>query len=441
MTDFAYQGYGANATGGEGGTTYTVTNETDLKTRLEQAGAKIVQFTGQIEVTSQIDISADTTFRAVPGKWAEIKSGSALTVPPIRIQTNNHIIERIAFRAGDTTANTAQDSLQINGGTNVMVNRCSLMWAADENVSCTNSASNVTFQWCIIAEPLVDPYAAGSNGLGMLLGSSSTNISVHHCLFVNNAGRNPRIAIVGPVELICNTIFNPGDHPTTTAGNAEIDLVKCHYIRGTDSNRDWIIQHDATDTIFYTGNTCSGCGTFVAVETDPGSAGSRQASPPVAITEEATAQLAHEAVLANAGTGDMTDQRVIKTVVDETSNYIDFPSDVGGYIDITNTLGFKVISLQTSVASPEYQLAIVEFYEEGNLVHTDSFDFILDTTDRWLSFRAMIDRFVANNSALLTGSATDNRDTDHSLDTDDPNGWLADKGMISFQTDGLIQVS
>jgi len=144
MTDFAYQGYGANATGGEGGTTYTVTNETDLKTRLEQAGAKIVQFTGQIEVTSQIDISADTTFRAVPGKWAEIKSGSALTVPPIRIQTNNHIVERVGFRAGDTTANTAQDSLQINGGTNVMVNRCSLMWAADENVSCTNYAMIVT---------------------------------------------------------------------------------------------------------------------------------------------------------------------------------------------------------------------------------------------------------------------------------------------------------
>lgn len=447
MAIFDYEGYGAGATGGAGGTVYTVSTWADMKTRLEQSGARIIRFSGDITATSQANITNDNfTLEVLEGKYGQIITDGTLINSPIKVACDNFIISRIASRRDpSSTTNSVGDCINFNGASNGMITRCSLFWGNDECVDVWDESHDLTFQWCIIAEPLKDPYSTGSTALGMLIGSptnKSYNVSIHHNLFAHYTSRGPRLADADSCEVICNVMYDSANHPTQAASTAtNCDFVKNYKVVGPNDGSSYVLQIDSTDT-YYTGNDSTDVLDNEASGSSQASVASRQNAPSVTVTEEATAQAAYAVVLANAGTGDVTDQRIIQEVINRNGTIIDQPEDAGGWDDITNELSFKITSLKTSVATPESQVAIVEFYDAGSLVHTDSLDFIIDFTNtKWTAFRYWLNKFVGNNASLLVAPETNKVDTNLSTDTDNPNGWLDDEGMLAMQGDRLNQES
>jgi len=239
-------------------------------------------------------------------------------------------------------------------------------------------------------------------------------------------------------------MYNQSNHPTQAASTAtNIDMIKNYKKWGpVNSGFAYVLQIDTTDC-YYTGNDSSEAGDSEASGSSQSSVMSRQNLPSTPVTEEATAQDAYLVVIANAGTGDITDQRIIQDVVNGTGAIIDQPEDAGGWDDISNDLSFKITSVETTTAfAVECTKSRVEFYEAGTLVHThDFFVRYADDSDPWANIRGTINRFIARNPSLVTGSETSSLDDDTATDTDDPFGYLADEGIIALQGDRLNQVS
>jgi len=445
MAIFDFEGYGAGATGGEGGTVYTVSTWADMKTRLEQSGARIIRFSGDITATSQANITNDNfTLEVLPGLFGQIITDGTLIDSPIKVACDNFIIRRVASRRDpSSTQNSTGDCINFNGASNGMITQCSFYWGNDECVDVWASSSNLTFQWCVIAEPLADPYATGSTALGFLVGNNSSNVSIHHCLIAHYTTRGPRFVDVDSCEAVCNVMYNISNHPGQSASTAtNIDFVKCYKVVGPDDGSSYVLQVDSTDT-YYTGNDSTDVGDTEVSGSSQSSEASRQNSPSTPVTEEATAQDAYLVVIANAGTGDITDQRIIQDVVNRTGAIIDQPEDAGGWDDISNDLSFKLTSVETTTDfAVECTNFRVAFYEAGTLVHThDFFVRYADDSDPWANIRGTINRFIARNPSLVTGSETSSLDDDTATDTDDPFGYLADEGIIAMQGERLNQVS
>src|SRR5262249_23040084 len=114
------------------------------------------------------------------------------------------------------------DALTI-AGTNahdIMIDHCSMSWATDEDVDISWGANNVTVQYSIISEGLLNaPRASGdSGGYGMLIAEGGPNrthtgrITLHHDLFAHNWYRNPQITITGLVDYRNNVLYDWGIH-------------------------------------------------------------------------------------------------------------------------------------------------------------------------------------------------------------------------------------
>lgn len=451
MGIFDFEGFGASVTGGAGGTVYTPSTWADMKTALEASGTRIIRFSGDITATSQANVSNDNFTLEVPeGQYGQIITDGTIQTSSIRITCNNFIIRRVAFRNDpSSTTNSTGDCLNLNGATNGMITRCSFFWSNDEELDFWDETHDITVQWCIFAEPLDDPYTTTPHAFCFLIGSptnQSYNISVHHNLFASYRSRGPRFADADTSENICNVMYNSIGHATDTdAVSTNVDLVKNLKVPGPDDSNSYVLQISSMDS-YYSGNDSTDAAETEVSGSSQASVGARQNSPATPVTEESDAFEVRLVVLANAGTGDVSDQRIIQDVINGTGAVIDQPEDAadGGWQDLSNDLSFNITSIETTVGTPEMAVVTADFYEAGTKVHTEDFRFMLDSTNtKWTAFRAMLDRFIAaNSSGLLTGSTTTRTDA-ISTDTDDPDGWLADDGMIAMTSGGgrLMQTS
>ncbi|MEA1952497.1 MAG: hypothetical protein U9N87_14045, partial [Planctomycetota bacterium] len=77
------------------------------------------------------------------------------------------------------------------GCSRVLFDHCSGAWSTDENFGVFRVA-DVTFQWCISAEGLIQGgHPKGAHSMG-LIAHRARGVTIHHCLFANNVARNPR---------------------------------------------------------------------------------------------------------------------------------------------------------------------------------------------------------------------------------------------------------
>ena len=195
------QGPGADATGGRGKPVYHVTNlNSDGPGSLRDALSKDDRFIvfdvgGTIHLmpagnkgwlrssASNLTIAGETA----PGDGITIKGQC------VKLTGHNVIVRNLKVRPGldqlrpgvatnDGITNYLQDSI---------IDHCSVSWADDEALSTTDTARNVTVQYCLIGESL----NYHNHGFGALIASEHPDapISYHHNLFSSVKSRLPRV--------------------------------------------------------------------------------------------------------------------------------------------------------------------------------------------------------------------------------------------------------
>ena len=215
------EGPGAHTPGGRKGKVYLVTTLEDylpqkeqpisgsLRLAIESKGPRIVVF----RVGGYIDLKANLTIEnpyiTIGGQTAP-GDGICLRNYEFGIgKTHDCIVRYIRSRPGDHTSKPGDlDAITIWDSKNIMIDHCSAMWSTDDCLSVTHGSTDVTVQWCIIAEALTD------HSHGSLIGSSKGGrICFHHNLYANNRSRNPRPTAYpnspGPlIDFRNNVIYN-----------------------------------------------------------------------------------------------------------------------------------------------------------------------------------------------------------------------------------------
>lgn len=255
------EGFGASTVGGRGGKIVEVTNLDDsglgsLRQAMEmETGPRIVVFRtgGTIALKTAITVRNANSFLTVAGQTAP-GGGIQLKNHGIAIRDGAHdvVIRYLRIRPG-TDGSTPEnggdiDALLVWGNDgahsyNVVIDHCSLAWAVDENTNVWDWGTDITFQHCIIAEGTSSGHSKGPHSMGMLVGSDGRiTLSVHHCLFAHNGGRNPKVSWAALTDFrnnivynwSCNNFASFGEH--TLDQSAKANMVGNLFIKGTNSN-------------------------------------------------------------------------------------------------------------------------------------------------------------------------------------------------------------
>jgi pectate lyase len=390
------EGFGAHSLGGRGGRVIEVTNLDDvnsageavpgsLRAAIEASGRRIVVFrvSGTIDVcegnTPLIIRSPYITIagQTAPGDGITLRLHPSCDGSALYVWAHDVVIRHVRFRPGPNpdVDGGGSDAITIAGpkARDVIVDHCSFSWATDENVDIAWGASNVTVQWSIVSEALLDaPRAAGgpSGGYGMLVaegnpyGIRTRDVSIHHNLFAHNYYRNPQVGIDGVVDYRNNVIYDWGLHglrlqdadgptrmnivgnyavpgPSTSPTAAVREVWALHSLdepalayfvrdnigesrpRASDPELDiiWCREHDGA--VPNSGEDCA-----------PQKFARATAFPAMPVGTSSSAAACTD-VLVNAGATlprrDRVDRRIVDQVADGTGGVISSPSQVGGW--------------------------------------------------------------------------------------------------------------
>lgn len=244
VTGVAAEGYGAVSRGGEEGRLILVTSLEDggpgsLREALESAGRRIIRFQvgGTIHLQKRITVRSGRV--TVDGLSAAGLGG--ITVAGggiIFVECEDVIVRHLRLRGG-------YDPLGLIRSRRVLIDHVTAAWATDENMDAWGS-EDVTFQWSILAEGLVEGgHEKGPHSMGSLQGGGARRITTHHCLFTGNVDRNPMVygpRPAGPGEeplntgpwrfdVVNNLVYNYWNGAKTRLG-AQVNFVGNHFLPG-----------------------------------------------------------------------------------------------------------------------------------------------------------------------------------------------------------------
>jgi pectate lyase len=186
------EGSGRYATGGRGGDVYEVTNLSNsgpgsIVDALSAGNRTIVfRVSGTIELGSVLlRPKSNTTIagQTAPGDGICIKGRFIIG------SVSNVVIRYIRVRVDAGAANSSGDAIDIDQGTNIIIDHVSASYARDEGISCQETSDKITVQWCIISEALTfENHSYGS----LVRGDYGDEKSYHHNLYAHNNNRMPR---------------------------------------------------------------------------------------------------------------------------------------------------------------------------------------------------------------------------------------------------------
>ena len=236
------EGWGMYAKGGRGGIVLEVTNLNDdgpgsLREAVMNQNPRIVIFkiSGTIELYSELKISSP--YLTIAGQTAP-GDGICLKNFPLQIENTYDIVVRfLRIRPGIESGlkGSELDGIEIRKSSNVIIDHCTISWTNDESVNNWHGGRNVTFQWCIIAEPLhKSVHEKGPHGYGASIGGYKT--SFHHnilsCAVARNvsvAGNDQNVTVMLDVR---NCVISNWEHRSCDGKPLSINLVNNYYKPG-----------------------------------------------------------------------------------------------------------------------------------------------------------------------------------------------------------------
>ena len=188
-------GAGKYATGGRGGEIYHVTNLNDsgegsFRDAVSKSNRIVVfDVSGTIELASNIVCQSNIT---IAGQTAPGGSGITLKNYKFGMGGNNIIVRFISSRPGPYKATSSgNDAWGGSGGSNSIIDHCSLGWSSDEQWGLYSKNDNYTCQYSVIGPANSwGGHDKGIHGFGIMFGRS--NFSFDHNLIIHNVSRNFR---------------------------------------------------------------------------------------------------------------------------------------------------------------------------------------------------------------------------------------------------------
>lgn len=339
------EGFGADTPGGRGGAVLVVTNTNDsgpgsFRAACEASGPRIVVFRvgGLIDLKTNIKVvNPNITIAAqtAPG------DGVCLRNHQLVIDTHDVIVRYLRSRPGDISGKEI-DAISIAGSSrNVILDHCSASWSVDEALSPSGGISDVTVQWCLIAEGLNQSvHSKGAHGYGSLVRAIG-GLSLHHNLWAHNRGRNPRLGDnygkppFPTFDVRNNVIYDHGG-PSVTGDTFQANFVANYVKPGPDTRRPQPIgpTPKAALKFYVEGNEIAGKNTndiFAKMD------GVTVVTQPFAVPAVRTvpAEEAYKMVLAGVGATvpvrDAVDARIVADARNGTGHSIDSQKQVGGW--------------------------------------------------------------------------------------------------------------
>lgn len=258
-------------------TVYHVTNLNDSgpgsfrNAFVENSSNKIVVFdvAGTIQLTTDnIDIKNLSNYyiagQTAPGPVTIYGDMVQLTHSSGK-ENRNVALRYLSFRKG--TADN-QDSITFAGsglGTNLILDHVSASWSEDEILSVANNNTNVTVQYSLIHDALVNNHAYGS----LIRPRINSSVTFHHNLYANNASRQARFGTYDGLLLTAdfrnNVVYNWRDRASYAGGSSEaeqefvdVNFVGNYFIAGpgTGSNttQTFIVDKNVDVRAYQSGN-------------------------------------------------------------------------------------------------------------------------------------------------------------------------------------------
>jgi autotransporter-associated beta strand protein len=248
-------GFGSIATGGRNGTVYHVTTLADSGTgsfrdAVSSSGRTIVfDVGGYISLNSAVSCKGNLTIagQTAPGGGIGFEGGEISFAGQANI-----IMRHVRIRPGSDTASTGDDALSLYQAKNAIFDHCSIEFAPWNNIDgvgdSTHVITNITFQSCIIANPIYQQFGCHSESVG---GTWSWFYNV----FANSHNRNP-LAKVNTVFINNAEYNNSAGYTTHTSTKFKHDIVNNFFVAGpasSSSNFPWY-QMDNNQSIYFIGN-------------------------------------------------------------------------------------------------------------------------------------------------------------------------------------------
>ncbi|HEX2860286.1 MAG TPA: hypothetical protein VHN79_01545, partial [Lacunisphaera sp.] len=226
------EGFGANATGGRGGTVYVVTNLNDsgagsFRDAVSQPNRTVVFAVGGIiKISSRVVVRNNITIagQTAPGDGITIY-GNGVSFS----NADNTICRYIRFRQG-IGGDSGTDAVGIASGDSMIFDHVSASWGRDETFSVSGTPSNITLQDCIVGQGLLAHSAGG-------LMQTDGGVSVFRTLYTDNWMRNPKVK--GVHEFTNNVVYNWGGGGGyilgDSAGQSHANISNNYFIAGPNS--------------------------------------------------------------------------------------------------------------------------------------------------------------------------------------------------------------
>ncbi|MDD4968466.1 MAG: pectate lyase [Paludibacter sp.] len=242
-------GFGKYAKGGRGGSVYHVTNLNDSGTgsfrdAVSQPKRTVVfDVNGVVKIQSKVTVSSFITIagQTAPGDGIVVYgNGISMT------GATDVIIRYIRFR-GSVTMGKGVCTVSSDNTKDIIFDHVSIEWGRWDNFHIKDS-KDITVQYCLLGEG-INPQMFGA------LLENPTNITIHHCLWVDNQSRNPK-AKAG-IEIINNVIYNWGSNGLVGGHSGALhhqDIINNYFIAGPNSSHAFIGMFSATDHVYHSGN-------------------------------------------------------------------------------------------------------------------------------------------------------------------------------------------
>ena len=366
------EGAGKFAAGGRGGDVYHVTNLEDSGPGSFREGIGsicgprtiVFDIGGTIRLKSPLSIE-NVSHLTIAGQTAPGK-GITLADHPVLISQSKHLVIRyLRIRLGDENkpAGSGPDCITVNYDEQIILDHLSLSWGIDGNGD-FRGLKNATLQWIIFSEALnISLHQKGSHAMCTSFRDPKGPATMHHNIYASSRSRHPTVNGGEDVTEFCNNLDYNWKNGHNIEGD-QLNLINNYYKAGPlmDRSRRPIQIKTQKDPVtskgYFSGNhfeglpleynednytamdynaTGLGFGTetkYRSTSREKFESSERFNAGIYKLEDIESAEDAYRSCLNYSGCSlvrDKVDERLIKTIIENTGVLIDSQNDVGAW--------------------------------------------------------------------------------------------------------------